>query len=120
MTTLATFDEFVRRLTAAVRGAALYAPHHPIVNRGIETLAQMSATALNGAESLVLGVIGDEIVVNGERVRAASGGGLPRELRDGGIEKITFARGVTADEIRSLVFELAVRNAASPLSTRLE
>jgi putative nucleotidyltransferase with HDIG domain len=116
----AAFDDFVRRLTATVRGAMLYTPDHPIVRRGIETLGAISATALNGGDALVVGVIGEEIVVNGERLRSPSAAGFARELRDDGIEKITFTRGVTVEEIGAFVSELALRNAAAPLATRLE
>jgi len=120
MGSVATFDAFVQRLTAAVRGSALYTPHHPIVRRSVATLAAVSTAALNGADALVMGVIGDTIVVNGERLRTASAAGFARELRDDGIEKITFERGVTPAEIETFVFELAVRNAPAPLATRLE
>ncbi|HXG54363.1 MAG TPA: HD domain-containing phosphohydrolase [Vicinamibacterales bacterium] len=116
------FDDLVRRLAAAVRGATLYTPDHPIVQRGIDALATMSAGILQRSDSLIIGVIGDEIVVNGERLHgsAASLVGFARDLREREIEKITFARGVTRDDIRTFVFELADRRNRSPLAARLE
>jgi putative nucleotidyltransferase with HDIG domain len=119
---LTTYDDLVRRLAAAVRGAALYTPDHPIVQRGVDALAGLCITVLQPADSLMIGVIGDEIVVNGERLHrsAATLVGFARDLREREIEKITLIRGVTRDELRTFIFELADRRASVPLPARLE
>jgi putative nucleotidyltransferase with HDIG domain len=116
------FDELVRRLAAAVRGASLYTPEHPLVRRGVDTLATLAATALHRDESIVIGFIGDEAVVNGQRLlRSASMLiGFVRDMRERSIEKITIARGVQRDELRWFVVELADRRAPLPLPARLE
>ncbi|HVL69101.1 MAG TPA: HD-GYP domain-containing protein [Vicinamibacterales bacterium] len=116
------YEEFVRRLAATARGATLYAPDHPIVQRGVGALTTLCGAALQRSESLVLGVIGDEIVVNGERLHgvAAALTGFARELRDLEVEKLTFARGTTRDELNALVVELSNRRANRPLQKRLE
>ncbi|CAN5816633.1 HD domain-containing protein [soil metagenome] len=118
----ATYEEFVRRLAAATRGATLYSSEHPIVQRGVDALAALCSAPLRKAEALVIGVIGDEFVVNGERLHksAATLVGFARELRSQDIEKITLAPGVTRDELRTFVFELSNRRAPTPLSRRLE
>ena len=78
------------------------------MQRGIDALATQCTSVLQRTDSLVVGVIGDEIVVNGERLHrsAASLVGFARDLRDREIEKITVARGVTRDELRTFIFEL--------------
>jgi len=116
------YDELVRRLAAVVRGASLYTPDHPIVARGVEALGALAARALQHDDTIVVGVIGDEIVVNGQRLlrSAAMLIGFARDLHEREIEKITIARGVTRDDLRSFVSELADRRAAVPLTTRLE
>src|ERR671913_1530062 len=116
------FDALVRRLAAAVRGATLYTPDHPIVQRGVDALAALCTSVLQRADAVLIGVIGDEIVVNGERLHrsAAALVGFARDLRDREIEKITIARGVTREELRTFVFELSDRRAAAPLPARLE
>ena len=116
------YDDFVRRLAAAARGAMLYSPEHPIVQRGVEALSTFCASTLQQHDALVLGVIGDEIVVNGERLHKSAGAltGFARELRAQDVEKITFARGVTRDEFRAFVVELSARRASEPLHRRLE
>ena len=113
--------DLVRRLAAAARGATLYTPDHPIVQRGVDALATLCQAALQRADSLVVGMIGDEIVVNGQRIgRAASLAGFARDLRAQEVEKITITRGVSRDELRTFVFELAARRPGSPLAARLE
>jgi putative nucleotidyltransferase with HDIG domain len=116
------FDDLVRRLAAAVRGATLYTPDHPIVQRGVDALAGICTNVLQRTDAILIGVIGDEIVVNGERLHrsAATLVGFARDLRARDIEKITVARGVTRDEIRAFIFELADRRATAPLAMRLE
>jgi putative nucleotidyltransferase with HDIG domain len=85
-------------------------------------LASLCQSVLQSHDAVAIGFIGDEVVVNGERVvrSAASLVGFARDLRDREIEKITLARGVTRDEIHALVFELSNRRSALPLGTRLE
>jgi putative nucleotidyltransferase with HDIG domain len=119
---LNAYDELVRRLAASVRGASLYAPDHPLVRRGVDALSALATTLLQRHESIVVGVIGDEIVVNGERLlrSAAMLIGFARDLRERGIEKVTIARGIARDELRWFIFELADRRAPLPLATRLE
>ena len=114
-------DELVRRLAAAVRGASLYSPEHPLVQRGADALTLLCQDALQRHDALVLGFIGDEVVVNGERLlRAASLVGFVRYLQEREIEKITIARGVTRDEIRAFIHELADVKSRAPLATRLD
>jgi putative nucleotidyltransferase with HDIG domain len=115
-------DELVRRLAAAVRGASLYSPTHPLVQRGTDALAAICAGALQKSDSLVVGFIGDEVVVDGRRLTrsAASLVGFARDLREREIEKISFARGVTRDEVRTFVQELADRTSSLPLPGRLQ
>ena len=47
-------DEFVRRLTAAVRANQLYAPSHPLAGRALKALAESAAQML--VEFLVIGL----------------------------------------------------------------
>jgi putative nucleotidyltransferase with HDIG domain len=122
MTDTQTYEELVRRLAAAVRGALLYSPDHPLVRRGVDALTALSQTALQEDETVVIGFIGDEVVVNAQRLlrSAAMLIGFVRDLREREIEKITISRGITRDELRWFVYELADRRALLPLATRLE
>jgi putative nucleotidyltransferase with HDIG domain len=122
MTETAAFDDLVRRLAAAVRGASLYSPAHPIVARGVDALTTLCQAALVQHESVVIGFIGDEVVVNAQRLlrSAAMLIGFGRDLRERGIERITIARGITRDELQGFVSGLADRSSTVPFATRLE
>ncbi len=114
-------EELVRRLAAGLRAAELYAPQHPLVARGVTALTAACTAQLADAQSLIVGFIGDDVVVNDTRLGKGSASltGFVRGLRDREIEKITFHRGVTAEEIRSFLGELADRRSRKPLSERL-
>lgn len=98
-------DEFVRRFAAAVRGAQLYSPGHPLVQRGQASLGEAVSQLLADQPSLTLGVVGQELVI-GESPIARSRetyGELIRRLRRIGIERIAIDRGVSPDELATLV-----------------
>jgi putative nucleotidyltransferase with HDIG domain len=114
-------EELVRRLAAGLRAAELYTPQHPLVSRSVTALTTACTAQLADAQSLTVGFIGDDVVVNDTRLgrRSASLTGFVRGLRDREIEKITFHRGVTSDEIRSFLGELGDRPSRKPLPERL-
>src|SRR5262245_21500024 len=114
-------EELIRRLAAALRGTELYSPSHPLVQRGIDAFMAAAAERLNGASSLVIGFIGDEVVVDGTRLPrgTASLVGFARDLRDRGIEKVTFTRGLSRTEVTHLLAVLGDRASPVPLPDRL-
>jgi hypothetical protein len=116
------YDDLVRRLAAAIRGATLYSAGHPLVQRGVDALVGLCASLHQKGDSIVIGFIGDEVVVNAERLpkSAAALVGFARDMREKEIEKITIQRGVTRDELRAFIFELPDKRASLPLPTRLQ
>ena len=116
------YDDLVRRLAAAIRGATLYSPGHPLVQRGVDALVGLCGTLCQKTDTIVIGFIGDEVVVNAERLpkSAAALVGFARDMREREIEKITIQRGVTREELRAFIFELPERRATLPLATRLQ
>ena len=117
----AAAEEFVRRIATAVRGADLYSPHHPLVQRGIDNLAGAAQQALHTAPSVIVGFIDDEIVVDGQRLPRGTAAlvGFARDLRDREIDKLTFTGGVTRDEIRHFIGVLGDRTSKIPLTDQL-
>jgi putative nucleotidyltransferase with HDIG domain len=115
-------EDLVRRFAAATRAAGLYSAAHPLLRRGIDALTQLCQAAHQATDPLVVGFLGDDVVVNGQRLpkSGASLGGFARELRDREIEKVTIARGVTREELTAFVLELADRRASGSLANRLE
>ena len=114
-------EELIRRLAAALRGTELYSPNHPLVQRGLDTLNAAATEALQAAPAIVIGFIGDEVVVDGDRLPRGTAAlvGFARVLRERGIEKITLTRGLTRDEIRNLIAVFSDRTSAPPLADRL-
>jgi putative nucleotidyltransferase with HDIG domain len=114
-------EDLVRRLATAVRGTDLYSPAHPLVQRGIDGLAAAATDALQAAPSVVIGFIGDEVIVDATRLPRGTAAlvGFARDLREREIEKVTLSRGLTRDEVRSLVTVLGDRKSPGLLADRL-
>jgi putative nucleotidyltransferase with HDIG domain len=114
-------EDLVRRLAAALRAAELYAPQHPLVQRSVTALTNELTTYLTEAQAVVIGIIGDDVVVNETRLGRGSASltGFVRGLRDREIEKITFHRAITPEEIKTFLSEVADRLARTPLLDRL-
>jgi len=103
-------EDAVRRFAAAVRSAQLYAPGHPLVRRSIDALVEGIGQLVADQPSVAIGLIGHEIVVADTplpKTAAESYAELIRRLQAMGIERIAFERGVTPDELRTLVLTLA-------------
>jgi putative nucleotidyltransferase with HDIG domain len=114
-------EDLVRRLATALRGTDLYSPTHPLVQRGIDGLAAAATDALQAAPSVIIGFIGDEVIVDATRLPRGSAAlvGFARDLREREIEKVTLSRGLTRDEVRNLITVLADRKSPVPLADRL-
>jgi len=97
-------DELLRRFAAAVRSGQLYSKGHPIIERNLEALGA-AVQLLHGLESsIVLGVVGDEVIVDDMPIsKGETLGGLIRRLKQISVERITIDRGVTAEELAAFV-----------------
>jgi len=102
------YDELLRRFASGVRAGQLYAREHPLLGKSVEGLLAVLKPLLQASPSLTIGIVGHELIVADTPMpkATASMGELIRRLEDQHIERITFDRGVTADEI--LAFMLAV------------
>lgn len=109
VTRLRAADEFMRRLGAALRGAQLYAPTHPLVQRAFDALNESITQMLAEQPSIAIGIIGQEVIVGDTPLpRAAeSMGEMMRRLKSLGIDRIVFDRGVTPDELSTLAQTIA-------------
>jgi len=107
MTTAPRFqlsDELLRRFAASLRSAQLYSKGHPIIGRNLESLAN-AIQLLHGFEpSVIIGLVGDEVIVDDmPMAKADTLGPLVRRLQQIGLERITFDRGVTHDELGAFI-----------------
>jgi putative nucleotidyltransferase with HDIG domain len=118
---MASPEDLVRRLAAGLRAVELYAPGHPLVQRAVDALVAEFTARLRDAEAVTLGLIGDDIVVDDARLGKGSAAltGFARGLQDREVEKVTAHRGVTAEDVRVFLAELADRRAPQPLPERL-
>ncbi len=98
-------DELVRRLAAAIRGAQLYLPGHPLVARALGALAESLSPLHADEASITIGVVGEEIVVGDVPIPKSREvyGELIRRLKRLGVERIAIDRGVTPEELSTLV-----------------
>jgi putative nucleotidyltransferase with HDIG domain len=96
-------EELLRRFAATLRSGQLYSKGHPIIGRNMESLSA-AIQLLHGIQSVVvIGIVGEEVIVDDKPVRADGLGGLVRRLKHIGVERITLDRGVTAEEVSTLI-----------------
>ena len=96
-------DELIRRFGASLRGIQLYSATHPIVARNLEGLFEALRALHQHDPSVVIGMVGGELIVGDLPMTKASAsmGELIRRFSAMGIERITIERQVTLDELRS-------------------
>jgi putative nucleotidyltransferase with HDIG domain len=97
-------DEAVRRLAAALRATTLYAPGHPLVQRSINSFAEILNVMHSSSPSVTVGIVGDDLVVQDSPIPKAAENmeKLVRQFRQAGIERIVIDKGVDAGELMQL------------------
>jgi putative nucleotidyltransferase with HDIG domain len=103
------YEELLRRLASAVRGAQLYAPDHPLLSRNVEGLLAALKPLHRQQPSVAVGIVGDELVVADTPLPKVSGGltDFIARLRTHDIERISFERGVAPAEIVEFIQAIA-------------
>jgi putative nucleotidyltransferase with HDIG domain len=110
-------EELLRRFAAALRSAQLYSVGHPIIERNTKAFSETIQRIHNLEPSVVLGIVGDEIIVDDKPASKGENlGGLVRRLKQIAVERVIIDRGVTTDEVAGFlktVTTLEPRNGAS-------
>jgi len=97
-------EELLRRFAAALRSAQLYSAGHPIIARNLEGLSAAIQLLHTLEPAIVIGIVGDEIIVDDAPVAMAETlGALVSRLQRGGVERVTIDRGVTVEELVTFV-----------------
>ena len=97
-------DELLRRFAASLRSAQLYSKGHPIIARNLESLSAAFQMLHSIQPSVVIGLVGDEVIVDDmPMAKADTLGPLIRRLQQSGVERITVDRGVTTEEVSSFI-----------------
>src|SRR6188474_2085703 len=96
-------DDLLRRFGAALRGIQLYAPTHPIVLRNLEGLAEALRSLHQHDQTVVIGILGEELIVGDLPMTKASASmsELIRRFGALGIERVTISRSVTLEELKT-------------------
>src|SRR4029077_10416627 len=93
---------------AALRSGQLYSPGHLIIARNLEALSTAIQLLHSLNPTVVIGLIGDEVVVDDTPIaKADTIGPLIRRLQQNGVERIAIDRGVTRDEITAFLDAVA-------------
>jgi putative nucleotidyltransferase with HDIG domain len=103
------YDELLRRFASGVRAAQLYAADHPLIGRNVEGLLAVLKPLHTLQASIAIGIVGNQLVVSDTPMPKASSGmaELIKRLKDHKIERISFERGVTADEAGAFMHAVA-------------
>jgi putative nucleotidyltransferase with HDIG domain len=97
-------DELLRRFAASLRSCQLYSKGHPIITRNLETLSGALQLLHSLQPSIVIGLVGDEVIVDDlPMAKADTLGSFVRRLQQSGVERITLDRGVTIAEIATFI-----------------
>ena len=106
---IAMYEDLLRRTASGVRNAQLYAPDHPLVARNMAGLIAVLTTLHQQQPSVTVGIVGNDLVVADTPMHkiSATMTELIRKLKDNKVERIAFERGVTQDELVTLVHNLS-------------
>jgi len=107
-------DELLRRLAASLRSTQLYSKGHPIIGRNLESLSTAIQLLHSLGPTIVVGIVGDEIVVDDvPMTKADTFGPLVKRMQQAGIERVTIERGVTLDELKTFIETVSTADGSS-------
>jgi putative nucleotidyltransferase with HDIG domain len=96
-------EDLLRRFAAVLRATQLYSKNHPIISRNLDAFSTAVQAMHRGEPSVVIGIVGDELIVDEVPVGKADYlGNLVRRMKQVSIERIAIDRGVDAQELATL------------------
>jgi putative nucleotidyltransferase with HDIG domain len=106
---LAMYEDLLRRVASGVRNSTLYAADHPLVARNMAGLVAVLASLHQQQPSIAVGIVGSDLVVADTPMHRVSStmAELIKKLKDNKVERIAFERGLTQNELVSLLQSLA-------------
>jgi putative nucleotidyltransferase with HDIG domain len=121
-TRIGHYEDLLRRVASGVRAAQLYAADHPLIARNVEGLLAALKALHPQLPSVVVGIVGTQLVVADTPLPKASAGmtELIKKLKEHQIERIAFDRGVTGDEIASFMQAVAALGTRAGADAALE
>ena len=106
---LAIYEELLRRFASGTRAAQLYASDHPLLGRNVDGLLAGLKTLHQTSPAVTVGIVDREFVVADTPLPKASSGmkDLIDKLLANRIERLSFERGVAAEEVVDLMLGVA-------------
>ena len=106
---VAIYEELLRRFASGARAAQLYAADHPLLGRNVEGLLAGLKALHQTSPAVTVGIVDHEFVVADTPLPKASSGmkDLIDKLLANKIERLSFDRGVAAEEIVDLMLGVA-------------
>jgi putative nucleotidyltransferase with HDIG domain len=110
---LSQYDELLRRFAASVRAIQLYKSDHPLLTKNVDGLLAALKPLLAQQPSVTVGVVEQEFVVSDTPMPRASGAmkELIDRLRANQVERISFERGVSPEDVIQLITGVAALSA---------
>jgi putative nucleotidyltransferase with HDIG domain len=96
-------EELLRRFAATFRSGQLYSKGHPIIARNLEALTAAIELLHSLESTIIVGIVGEELIVDDQPVKADGLNALVRRLKHTGVERISLDRGLTTEEITALI-----------------
>ena len=114
------YEELLRRFASGVRAAQLYARDHPLIGRNTHGLLGALRPLHQQLPSVTVGIIGAHLVVADTPLprTSASMGELIKRLKDHQIERISFERGVSSEELATFMHAVATLGKGDAGETR--
>jgi len=103
------YEDLLRRVASGVRNSTLYAPDHPLVARNMAGLVTVLTALLQQQPAIAVGIVGNDLVVADTPMHKVSATmtELIKKFKDNKVERISFERGLTQDELAALMANLA-------------
>jgi putative nucleotidyltransferase with HDIG domain len=110
---LPLYEELLRRLASGIRARQLYAADHPLLTRDVDGLLAALKPLLQLQASVTIGIVEKEFVVADTPMPKASAtmGELIDKLCSNQMNRISFERGVTSEEVVGLLAHVAALTA---------
>jgi len=105
MAILEKIEHFLKDLLSSLQSARLYATEHPLFKKSVEKAYLSLQEILREREELVIGIVGTELAFEKEIFFDLSKQVMPAivYLKDRGIERMAFYRGLSEDELAKFI-----------------
>ena len=115
-------EDLIRELVSATQEMSLYGPRHNLTRAALDALYVKLGSALSGQDEITIGIIGNEVAFEKEPFYKVSRyiETFIAYLKEKKIEKVSFLKGATRDELEAFVSVITTSAKALGASGGLE